>query len=79
MPGVLEDTTYIAYPQIVFTHADVPDDVVYAMAKAMYEGKETMAASFPPFNGFDPDAMHGDPGTAEFHPGALKFYEEMGM
>ncbi len=37
MPGVLEDTTYIAFPQVVFTHAGVSDDVVYAMAKAMYE------------------------------------------
>jgi TRAP transporter TAXI family solute receptor len=79
MPGVLEDTVYIAFPQVVFTHADVPDDVVYAMAKAMHEGKETMASSFPPFNAFDPAEMHGDPGVAEFHPGALRFYEEMGM
>ena len=79
MPGVLEETTYIAFPQVVFTHAGVPDDVVYQMARAMYEGQATMAAAFPPFNAFKPEDMKGDPGTAEFHPGALKFYEEMGM
>jgi TRAP transporter TAXI family solute receptor len=78
-PGVLEDATYFAYPQIVFTHADVPDDVVYAMAKAIYEGKETMAATFPPFNDFDPAEMAANTGVTEFHPGALRFLEEQGI
>ena len=79
MPGVTEDATYIAFPQIIFTHAGVPDDVVYAMTKAIHDGKATMAASFPPFNAFDPSKMKGDPGKAQFHPGALKYYEEQGM
>ena len=78
-PGVLEDGVYIAFPQVVFTHAGVSDDVVYAMAKAMYEGKESMVATFKPFGAFDPKAMHGDPGAVEFHPGALKFFEEVGL
>ncbi len=79
MPGVTEDAIYIAFPQVIFTHAGVPDDVVYAMAKAIYDGKDTMGAAFPPFRAFDPMAMKGDPGAAQFHPGALKFFEEMGM
>ncbi len=78
-PGVLEDGVYIAFPQVVFTHAGVSDDVVYAMAKAMYEGKESMVATFKPFGAFDPKAMHGNPGAVEFHPGALKFFEEVGL
>lgn len=79
MPGVLEDTVYIAFPQVVFTHAGVPDDVVYEMAKAMYENAEVMAETFPPFRAFDPQEMRGDPGIAEFHPGALRFFEEVGL
>jgi uncharacterized protein len=79
MPGVLEDNVYIAYPQVVFTHKDVPDDVAYAMAKAIFENKEIMASTFPPFNAFNPQNMKGDPGVAEFHPGALKFFEEVGL
>jgi len=78
-PGVLEDATYIAFPQVVFTHAGVPDDVVYAMAKAMHEGKGVMANTFKPFNAFNPKDMKGDPGVAEFHPGALKFFKEAGL
>ncbi len=78
-PGVLEDGVYFAYPQIVFTHSGVPDDVVYAMAKALYENQETMAATFPPFRLFDPQEMRGDPGVAEFHPGAIRFFDEVGL
>ena len=78
-PGVTETATYFAYPQVVFTNANVPDDVVYEMAKALYEGKETMAASFPPFNQFNPDELAGDIGVNEYHPGALKFFEENGL
>ena len=79
MPGVLEDTTYIAFPQVIFTHADSPDDVVYAMAKAMYENAQVMADTFPPFRAFRPENMRGNNGVSEFHPGALKFFEEVGL
>lgn len=79
MPGVLEDNTYIAFPQVIFTHADVPDETVYALTKAMYENAKVMADTFPPFRAFKPEDMKGDPGVAEFHPGALKFFEEVGL
>lgn len=79
MPGVLEDTTYIAFPQVVFTHADVPDDVVYAMARAMYEGAAIMGESFPPMRAFRPEDMRGEQGVTEYHPGALRFFEEVGL
>ena len=79
MPGVLEDGIYIAFPQVIFTHAGVPDDQVYAMAKAMYEQSAVMGETFPPMRAFRPENMKGDPGIAEFHPGALKFFEEMGL
>ena len=79
MPGVLEDTVYIAFPQVIFTHANAPDDVVYQMAKSMYENAQVMADTFPPFRAFRPGNMKGDPGIAEFHPGALRFFDEVGL
>ncbi|WP_413721042.1 TAXI family TRAP transporter solute-binding subunit [Silicimonas sp. MF1-12-2] len=79
MPGVLEDGVYIAFPQVIFTHAGVPDDQVYAMAKAMYEQAAVMGETFPPMRAFRPENMKGDPGIAEYHPGALKFFEEVGL
>lgn len=79
MPGVLEDTVYIAFPQVVFTHAGVPDDVVYQMTRAMYEQSAVMSETFPPMRAFRPEDMRGDPGISEFHPGALRFFEEVGL
>ncbi|AXS41675.1 TAXI family TRAP transporter solute-binding subunit [Breoghania sp. L-A4] len=79
MPGVLEDNIYIAFPQVIFTHANVPDDVVYAMAKAMHENAKVMADTFKPFAAFKPSEMKGDPGVAEFHPGALRFFKDAGL
>jgi TRAP transporter TAXI family solute receptor len=78
-PGVLEPGTFIAYPQLVFTNAEVGDDVVYAMAKVLYESKDSMKASFPPFGAFNPKEMVGDTAPAEYHPGAIRFYKEVGI
>lgn len=78
-PGVEEKATYFAYPQVVFTHANVPDDVVYEMTKVLHEGKEVMAKTFPPFNAFNPDEMVGEIAPSEYHPGAIRFYEEAGL
>jgi len=78
-PGVLEDGTFLAFAQVIFTHADAPDAAVHAMAKAIHDGKERLAAIFPPFRNFDPRAMKGDPVAAEFHPAALRFYDEAGI
>ncbi|MEZ5752608.1 MAG: TAXI family TRAP transporter solute-binding subunit [Paracoccaceae bacterium] len=78
-PGVLEETTYIAFPQVVFTSSLVPDDQVYALARAMYEGSEAMVSTFPPMRAFRPADMRGDNGNVEFHPGALRFFEEIGL
>jgi hypothetical protein len=79
-PGVLEKAWYIAYPQVVFTHAGVADDVVYKMVKSIYEGKKGLAAAFPPFGPFNPEKdMVGDAAPGQYHPGAIKFFKEVGI
>ncbi|MGY6703182.1 TAXI family TRAP transporter solute-binding subunit [Roseinatronobacter sp.] len=80
MPGVTEDGWYFAYPQLVFTHANAPDDVVYEMVKAIAEGTDTLRATFPPFGAFDPqEHMVGDIGVSEYHPGAIRYFREAGL
>ena len=79
-PGVLEEGSFIAYPQIVFTNKDMPDDVVGRMARVIHDGKEGLAAAFPPFGPFNPDAhMVGDPAPGEYHPGAIAYFKEVGI
>lgn len=78
-PGVLEPGWFMAYPQIVFTHKGVSDDVVYRMAKVLYERKDSMVASFPPFARFQPKDMAGETTPSQYHPGAVKFFREVGL
>jgi len=78
-PGVAEPGSFIAYPQLVFTNAEVSEDVVYALTKVLYESKDSMKASFPPFGAFDPKAMVGETAPGEYHPGAIRFYKEVGL
>lgn len=78
-PGVIKDDIYIAFPQVIFTHANASDDAVYAMVKAMFEGKESMVATFPPMAAFNPAKMKGGAGSTPYHPGALKFFAEKGL
>lgn len=79
-PGVEEEAWFIAYPQIVFTHKDVPDETVYQMAKIVHDSKESLAATFPPFRAFEPDEdMVGDTAPGEYHPGAIAYYKDIGL
>ncbi|MGH6925747.1 MAG: TAXI family TRAP transporter solute-binding subunit [Propylenella sp.] len=79
-PGVLEEGWFIAYPQIVFTNASVPDDVVYQLAKIIHDSKESLVATFPPFGAFNPDNnMVGDASPGEYHPGSVKYFKEVGL
>jgi TRAP transporter TAXI family solute receptor len=78
-PGVLEPGYFLAYPQLVFTHAKVSDDLVYRMTKVLYESKAGMQRTFAPFEEFEPNEMVGDTTPTPYHPGAIKFYKEVGI
>ena len=76
--GVDVPTKLMAYDYLVTVGAHVKDDVAYAIAKAMYEGKPKLVSSLGAFRGFNPNDM-GKKMPAPFHPGALKFYQEKGI
>jgi TRAP-type uncharacterized transport system substrate-binding protein len=56
----------------------VADDVVYKLAKLLHNHKAELAANFGALNGFDPKRMNKDMGPVRFHPGAIKYYKEIG-
>jgi TRAP transporter TAXI family solute receptor len=79
-PGVLADGWFIAYPMLIFTNKNVPDDVVEKMTKIIYESKKEMGDVFAPMKGFDPKKdMVADVAPGEYHPGAIKFYKSVGL
>src|SRR5690606_35955897 len=78
-PGVLEKASFFAYPQIIFTHAGVDDEAVYKLTKAVYESKDLMTQTFPTFAQFDPAEMARETGASQYHPGAIRFFKEVGI
>jgi TRAP transporter TAXI family solute receptor len=76
--GVVGPTKLMAYDYLVVAGAHVKDDVVYRVAKAMYENKPKLVESLRAFGGFNPDDMHKTM-PAPFHPGAVKYYQEKGI
>jgi TRAP transporter TAXI family solute receptor len=76
--GLDGPTKLMAYDYLVAVGAHVKDDVVYKIAKAMYENKPKLVESLRAFNGFNPDDMNKAM-PAPFHPGSEKYYKEKGI
>jgi len=64
---------------VLFTRANMPDEVIYKITKAVYENKKDMAAVFAALNDFEPAGMARDYDDLTYHPGAIKFYQEKGL
>lgn len=77
-PRQTKDIHTIAQPNLLITHADTPEDVVYLLTKTMYENlsflnsvnKGTMSISLH-------NALDGL--NIPLHKGAIRYYEEMGI
>lgn len=79
LKSIAEPVHLIGYQYALMTNKSVPDDAVYEVVKAIHGGKESLAAAHGIFNRFDPSKMTADLPGATFHPGAVKFYEEVGL
>ncbi len=76
--GIHGATTIMAYNIFFTTNDKMPDDVVYSVVKMLHENKEELVKGQPVFRGFDPRAMTEEIGVP-WHPGAVKFYKEIGQ
>lgn len=76
VPGVSEDTVVFAYDYTLFAHADVPNEVVATVAKALYEGEDSLRETGPIWNEFVPAEL-GKAGVLEYHPGAIEYYKSV--
>jgi TRAP transporter TAXI family solute receptor len=77
--GVSKPTNLIAFDMVLVTNAKVKDDVVYRAVKALHDGKQDLAATFPPFALFNPQNMAKPLQGVPFHAGAEKYYRETGL
>ena len=62
----------------LLTHAKVDEDTVYNFTKLMYENREQIVEKHRAGKAINPKNAIRDTGTP-FHPGAIKFYKEIGI
>ena len=62
----------------VITSADAPDDLVYNVTRLLYENRTLVVEKHAAGRAINPNNVVRDTGT-EFHPGAIRFYEETGL
>ena len=60
------------------TRADVPDEVVYIVVKAVFDNFDNFKKLHPAFGNLKPEEMISDSLSAPLHDGAAKYYKERG-
>ncbi|MBU1276952.1 MAG: TAXI family TRAP transporter solute-binding subunit [Proteobacteria bacterium] len=72
------DVPTFAVKATLITRAGVPDEVVYAITKTVFENLAALKKLHPALGGLTPrDMLEGL--SAPLHPGALKYYREAGL
>ena len=76
--GQKSDVVTVGLPMVLFTRADISEDIIYLITKTLYENANFMKTVHSSFSGFNPDTMSEGNGIV-LHPGAIKFYKEKGI
>lgn len=75
--NVTEDTTAIAVKATIAVNNNIPEDVVYNLIKTLFDKKADLATAHA--KGEELNIEEAYKGISiPFHPGALKYYEELG-
>jgi hypothetical protein len=74
-----EDVKTFGMTATFVTSAKIPDNVVYAITKEVFENLGSLKYSDPTLNMLTKESMVKDGLTAPMHPGALRYYKEAGL
>ena len=77
--GTDEDVTTFGVAATFVSSTDVPDEVVYQVVKAVFENFDSFKRLHPAFNNLKKEEMVSDALSAPLHPGAEKYYREVGL
>ena len=78
VPGISEPTNVNVFDYTFFAGKDVSEETVYKAVKALWAKESDLLAGGPFWNGFTKEGMGKQVGLT-YHPGAVKFYKEMGV
>ena len=74
-----KDATTFGVKATVVTSADVSEELVYLVTKAVMENFDDFRAQHPAFGPLEKKNMIADGLSAPLHPGAIKYYKEAGL
>ena len=76
--GMTGDVVCVAIQATLVASKDLSEDVVYELVKAMFDNKDTLTEGHAKFGFLDPEAASAG-ATVPMHPGAEKYYKEVGV
>ncbi|MGR2768513.1 TAXI family TRAP transporter solute-binding subunit [Photobacterium ganghwense] len=76
--GTDQDVHSFGVAATLVSSTDVPDEVVYAVVKSVFENFDTFKRLHPAFANLKPENMVKDGLSIPLHPGAEKYYKEAG-
>jgi uncharacterized protein len=78
-PGQDQDIRTFGVGATVVTSTNTPDDVVYAVVKAVFDNLDSFKSLHPAFGVLEREAMATSGLSAPLHPGAEQYYKEAGL
>jgi len=77
--GTPDDVTTFGVGATFVTRADVPEDAVYVLTRAIFENFDTFKGLHPALDILVPEEMARDGLSAPLHPGAERYFREAGL
>ena len=77
--GISKPTPVLGSDLVIYVGAHVPDATVYAVVKAIHGQKAALVKGHPSFRAHVPKLMAKPYSTAQYHPGAKKYFVEAGI
>lgn len=74
-----KDTETFGVGATLVSSSDVPEEVVYNLVKVVFENFDRFKRAHPAFANMEKEKMVSDFNSAPLHPGAEKYYKEVGL
>ncbi|MGY4691467.1 TAXI family TRAP transporter solute-binding subunit [Salibacterium sp. K-3] len=74
-----EEKTLAAYPIGLAVNAEMSEDQVYNMVKALFENYEDLHSQFTWLESWNPEQMFDPEPPIPYHPGVVRYFEEEGL
>ena len=78
-PDVKNDAWILDTPIYLATHKNMSDEVVYQVLKVCLQNQQELVSIHPVFKGWTLKGSVSADAAIPYHPGAIRYYKEMGL